>query len=159
MTTLLSGCGAVARPDGPPTSTKPTVAGHTLDGKTISLASWRGHPVVLVFWGSWCGPCREEQPRLNAEYARWMPRGVGFLGVDMRDDTAAALNFQRQLHVPYSSIADPDAMIAADFEIPAAPALAFVDARGRVGDRVLGSLGVMREADFDQELTALLRSV
>ena len=50
-------------------------------------------------------------------------------------------------------------MIAADFEIPAAPALAFVDARGRVGDRVLGSLGVMREADFDQELTALLRSV
>lgn len=134
------------------------MSGHTLDGKAVDLASWRGHPVVLVFWGAWCGPCHDEQPRLNAAYARWSPRGVDFLGVDMRDDTGAALNFQRQLAVPYSSVADPNSTIAADYQIPGAPALAFVDAHGRVGDRVLGGLGVMSDADLDQGLTALLNS-
>jgi thiol-disulfide isomerase/thioredoxin len=158
MAMLLPGCGAAASTRGAITpSAQPSIAGRTLDGKTVNLASWRGHPVVLVFWGAWCGPCHDEQPRLNAAYARWAPRGVGFLGVDMRDDTAAALKFQRQLRVPYSSVADPDVMIAAEYDVPAAPALAFVDVRGRVGDRVLGGLGVMTEADFDQELKALLR--
>ena len=113
--------------------------------------------MVLVFWGAWCGPCHDEQPRLNAAYARWTPHGVAFLGVDMRDDLGAALTFQRQLHLPYASVADPDVTIAAGYDIPAAPALAFIDAQGRVGDRVLGSLGVMSDAAFDQELSGLLR--
>ena len=154
---MLSGCGAVAAAKGGATPPgQPTVVGRTLDGKAVNLASWRGHPVVLVFWGAWCGPCRDEQPQLNTAYARWTPRGVRFLGVDMRDDPAAALAFQRQLHVPYPSVGDPGAMIAAGYDIPAAPALAFVDTHGRTGDRVLGGLGVMSAADFDQELAALL---
>lgn len=155
---LLTACGAAASSHAAITSSsRPAVTGRTLDGKAVALASWRGHPVVLVFWGAWCGPCRDEQPRLNAAYARWTPHGVAFLGVDMRDDLGAALTFQRQLHVPYASVADPGATIAAGYDIPAAPALAFIDAQGRVGDRVLGSLGVMSDAAFDQELSGLLR--
>jgi thiol-disulfide isomerase/thioredoxin len=154
----VAGCGSVASTNHVTTpSAQPTVVGRTLDGKTIQLASFRGHPLVVVFWGSWCGPCHDEQPQLNAAYARWTGRGVDFLGVDLRDSTTAGLQFQRQFHVPYASVSDPDAMIAADYDIPAAPALAFVDALGHVGDRVLGGLGVMSDTEFDQELSALLR--
>ena len=94
--------------------------GPTLAGKDVSITSFHGHPVVLIFWASWCGPCHDEQPALNTAYAKWSARGVEFVGVDLRDDTKDALSFQSQLKVPYPSIADTQATLAVDFRIPSA---------------------------------------
>jgi len=112
--------------------------------------------VVLSFWQSSCGPCRRDQPKLNSEYAKWSPLGVDFLGVDVFDDNQRGLAFQSQFSVPYPSIADPNATILIHYRIPAYPALAFLDAHGRVVDIVLGGLGVMSVADFNAEITSLL---
>jgi thiol-disulfide isomerase/thioredoxin len=130
--------------------------GPTLAGKDVSITAFHGHPVVLIFWASWCGPCHDEQPALNTAYAKWSARGVEFLGVDLRDDTKDALTFQSQLKVPYPSIADTQATLAVDYRIPSAPALVFLDAQGKVADVVLGALGAMSVADFNIELTSLL---
>lgn len=130
--------------------------GPTLTGREVSITALHGHPVVLVFWGTWCGPCRDEQPALNGMYAKWSPRGVDFLGIDLRDSTRQALAFQSQLEVPYASIADSDATLAFTYRIPSAPAIVFLDTRGRVADVVLGALGVMSAAGFDAEITKLL---
>jgi thiol-disulfide isomerase/thioredoxin len=122
----------------------------------VSITTLQGHPVVLIFWGSWCGPCRAEQPELNGLYARWSPRGVDFLGIDVIDDNGKALAFQSQHNVRYSSIADPSMIIALNYRVPSAPALVFLDRHGRVVDIVLGALGVMSLADFNAEITPLL---
>jgi thiol-disulfide isomerase/thioredoxin len=152
----LAGCGAAHVTATPPPEGVTEAGGPTLTGSDVSITAFRGHPVVLVFWGSWCGPCREEQPDLNSLHAKWSPRGVEFLGVDLRDDTKDALAFQRQFDVPYPSIADTQATLAVDYRIPSAPALVFLTARGKVADVALGALGTMSVADFDTEITTLL---
>jgi thiol-disulfide isomerase/thioredoxin len=147
-------CGS-ARPAAAPLTVTAS-GGPTLAGKDVSITSFHGHPVVLIFWGSWCGPCHDEQPALNTAYAQWSARGVEFLGVDLRDDTKDALSFQSKLKVPYPSIADTQATLAVDYRIPSAPALVFLNAQGKVADVVLGALGTMSVADFNTELTSLL---
>ena len=154
---LVTGCGA---PHATATSSPPrqvtASGGPTLTGKDVSITAFRGHPVVLIFWASWCGPCHDEQPALNTAYARWSSRGVAFLGIDLRDTTTPALAFQSEFKVLYPSIADTNAVLAVDYRIPSAPALVFLTTRGKVADVVLGALGTMSVADFNAEITTLL---
>jgi cytochrome c biogenesis protein CcmG/thiol:disulfide interchange protein DsbE len=152
-----SACGA-AKPAAIPTLQVTASGGPTLTGKDVSIASFRGRPVVLIFWASWCGPCHDEQPALNTAYTQWSPRGVVFLGVDLRDTTTPALAFQSEFKVPYPSIADTNATLAIDYRIPSAPSLVFLDAQGKVADVVLGALGTMSVADFNAEIRTLLGS-
>jgi thiol-disulfide isomerase/thioredoxin len=152
---LASACGAW-HPASPKRAQVSVSGGPTLTGKVVSITAFRGHPVVLIFWASWCGPCHDEQPQLNAAYAKWSPRGVAFLGVDLRDTSAPALTFQSEFKVPYPSIADSNATLAVAYRIPSAPALVFLDTRGKSGDIVLGGLGTMSIADFNSEIATLL---
>ncbi len=154
---LLTACATTAGAGSPTAALSPTtnLAGPTVQGGSLSEAALHGHPVVLAFWASWCGPCHDEQPRLNAAYQRWQPRGVRFLGVDMLDSNSAARGFIQQEHVPYTSVVDADADIAAGYQVPAAPAIVFLDAHGAVADRVLGGLEILSDADFDAELMRL----
>lgn len=148
----LYGCGNATEPA---RAQSVSLAGRTLSGGTASLTSLRGRAVVVVFWASWCEPCRREQPQLNAAYAKWSVHGVAFLGVDMRDDTKPAVDFQDAMQVPYPSVVDADATIAADYRIPAAPALVFIDRKGKVADSILGGLETMTASDFDGEVRSL----
>jgi thiol-disulfide isomerase/thioredoxin len=152
---LVTACGG-SHPSAQATPKVTTSGGPTLTGKEVSITALQGHPVVLVFWGTWCGPCRDEQPALNSMYAKWSPRGVDFLGIDLRDSTKQALAFQSQLRVPYASIADSNATLAFNYRVPSAPALVFLDTHGKVADVVLGALGTMSAADFDAQITKLL---
>jgi thiol-disulfide isomerase/thioredoxin len=157
LVVCASACGA-AKLASIPTSQVTASGGPTLAGKDVSITSFRGRPVVLIFWASWCGPCHDEQPALNTAYTQWSPRGVVFLGVDLRDTTTPALAFQSEFKVPYPSIADTNATLAIDYRIPSAPSLVFLNAQGKVADVVLGALGTMSVADFNAELTTLLAS-
>ena len=152
---LLAGCGA-SHARSTPSEQVSASGGPTLTGKTVSITSLRGHTVVLIFWGSWCGPCHDEQPALNTEYATWSARGVAFLGVDLRDTTKPALAFQSALKVPYPSIADTNNILAIDYRVPSPPTLVFLNSQGKVADVVLGGLGTMSVADFNAEITTLL---
>ena len=103
------------------------------------LGQLKGTAVVVNFWASWCGPCREEAPGLS-RIAREFGKNVQFLGVDLNDHTGDALVAIRDFAYPYPSVADPDYAIRNSYGFFAQPVTLFID---RDGDRVdvVDSLG------------------
>lgn len=87
----------------------PAVSGDSLlePGRAASSDAYRGQVVVLNVWGSWCGPCRAEADDLESVARSSAPRGVRFLGIDVRDDRGAAADFVRDRGVTYPSLFDP----------------------------------------------------
>jgi thiol-disulfide isomerase/thioredoxin len=100
----------------------PKISGTTLGGAKLSLSGFRGHIVVINFWGSWCTPCRSEAPVLASLDRTLRPEGVRFLGVDIRDQTASAEAFIRDFRIAYPSLSDPADEIALAFRATVPPA-------------------------------------
>ncbi len=121
----------------------PTLTGRTLEGKQLEPGDFAGHVVVVNAWGSWCPPCREEADDLEAVHRKRRGDGVRFVGVTVKDNTAAARSFQKRHGITYPSI-DPGDEILLGFRtsLPAhAPPVTWViDRDGRVAARVLGAV-------------------
>lgn len=140
----------------------PPVEGPTLDGERFTLSSLAGKVVVINVWGSWCGPCRAETPDLVRLANRYADRDVRFVGIDIRDDTAAAQAFARSFQVPYPSIEDPSGQLLLTLRdvVPTSvvPSTVVVDRRGRVAARVIGPVThTTLKGILDDELRAEAR--
>jgi thiol-disulfide isomerase/thioredoxin len=135
----------------------PQISGTTLTGQKLALSQYQGHIVVLNVWGSWCTPCREEGPALEGAYQQYRSKGVDFLGINTRDDNAAALAYVSNTGITYPSLQDPDETLVLQFKaiFPATtvPSTVILDQQGKVAVRVLGQV---TEPELDQELNALL---
>ena len=94
------------------------------------LAALRGHPIVVNVWASWCGPCRTEMPALQ-RVALQRGRSVAFVGVNLKDNRAAARRFLQSVPLSYPSYEDPDGQIYNDYALAGAPSTIFYDAAGR----------------------------
>lgn len=118
--------------------------GRDLEGGGVSTGALRGEPVVLNVWGSWCAPCRTEAPVLRSVSAEYASRGVRFLGINVKDNPAAAVAFERRFDITYSSLDDRSgqATLALSDYLPASvvPATLVLDRQGRVSARILGAV-------------------
>jgi thiol-disulfide isomerase/thioredoxin len=119
--------------------------GTTLDGDPLTLASYRGKPVVLNVWYSTCGPCRKEAPALNQAHEQLAPEGVTFVGLDTVDpDPQAAKAFERTFGTPYPTLFDEDgrSLLALRGAVPpnAVPTTLVLDQEGRIAARVSGAM-------------------
>ena len=138
----------------------PAFEGPTLDGGRLDLASLTGQVVVLNFWASWCGPCRQEQAALQQAHESLSGTGVRLVGVNVRDDPVAARAHVEEFGVTYPSLRDDAGELAARLgrDAPAGPPYTLVvDERGRIAARVLGALGGGRASTAAQ--VAELREV
>lgn len=118
------------------------VSGPGLEGGRLSLASLRGHVVVVDFWASNCSPCRAEQQTLNEVAGAQRDNGVRFLGIDVRDIAANARAFLRDHPASYPSISDPNGMLTLQFhgaEPQTTPTTIVLTAQGRIAARINGS--------------------
>ncbi len=119
-----------------PDFTLPTLSGEA----TLTLRSFRGSVVVLNFWASWCAPCIEEAPDLERVAVAYRSQGVRFLGVDERDDPAAARAFQREFEITYPSVFDPAGSLADDYRLVGLPTTFVISRDGRLLYKFTGFL-------------------
>jgi thiol-disulfide isomerase/thioredoxin len=119
----------------------PSDAGLASGVTELSLADLQGRVVIVNFWASWCGPCRIEQPDLNAVHALLPDTEVVLIGVNIEDTEANALAHLAEFDVPYLSLFDPVNELASRFSGIGArtiPTTLFLDTEGRVAARFLG---------------------
>jgi len=121
--------------------TAPSFSLTGLDGQTHSLEALRGKPVILNFWASWCGPCRDEAPsfvKLHKQYGDRLH--VVAVNLTATDSLESAREFARTYGFTFPVPLDKDGEIAARYRIRPIPTTIFIDSRGIITDGVLGAL-------------------
>lgn len=83
------------------------LSGPKVGGGTVGLSDFSGHIVVVNLWGAWCPACRAETDDLLVAEKILRPRGIEFMGLDVKDNPGAGAAFQQESHIPYPSIEDP----------------------------------------------------
>ncbi len=142
---------ALARGESPPV---PAITLPSFDGPPVSLSTLRGHPVILNFWTSWCIPCREEAPILEATWEEFRPQGLLVIGVDTQDLEAPARAFLKEFHVTYPTFRDPDGSVARLFGATGVPETFFIGRDGRIHGKFPGA--EVRPATWQSAAAALL---
>ena len=125
-----------------PTSTNMSVAPDfklvSLSGKEVRLSDLKGKPVVLNFWASWCGPCREESPLLGST-AKKYDDNVEFLGVAVNDSEDKVKTFSKRSGMDYHIGLD-NGSIADAYNVNGIPATFFIDSDGQIVDTWVGGI-------------------
>ncbi|HWM32629.1 MAG TPA: TlpA disulfide reductase family protein [Pseudolysinimonas sp.] len=119
--------------------------GATAGGDRVSSGDFAGQILLVNFWYASCGPCRTEADDLNGLFDEYAGQGVAFLGVNIRDDAAQALSFEKKYEVEYDSILDvSDAAVTLAFARPAPPSTTpttfLLDREGRVAARFTSAI-------------------
>jgi cytochrome c biogenesis protein CcmG, thiol:disulfide interchange protein DsbE len=151
---VLEGTGLSQDPFGeaaPPFEAPLLGGGNGGDGN-LALADLKGTPVVLNFWASWCGPCKEEAPTLAAAEKEWRDQGVVFLGIDSEDTDADALDFVAEYGIEYRSVTDPQGKIELDYGVTGFPETFFIDANGVIQGKYIGAIDA---ATLDASITQI----
>jgi cytochrome c biogenesis protein CcmG, thiol:disulfide interchange protein DsbE len=142
---LAFGLASTSGPPGPGDEA-PAFTAERLEGDgSLGLGDLRGKPVVLNFWASWCGPCRDEAPMLNAAARRYGDR-VHIVGVNIKDSRTDALEFARSYGYVFPSVVDSDGRIFDDYGLTGQPETFVIDAQGKVFQHVQGPF--LSEADL-----------
>jgi thiol-disulfide isomerase/thioredoxin len=129
----------------PENRTEPiTFSGLSEGGATLSSDQYLGNVLVVNFWYAGCAPCRAEAPLLQEAFLAAEPNGVGFIGVNVRDQPATVATFDKTFGITYPSIVDVDGQAQLSFasNVPpnAVPTTLVLDREGRVAARILGQL-------------------
>ena len=134
--------GAAAQLDAGKSVAAPDFTLERLDAEgELTLSSLRGKAVVLNFWASWCIPCKDEAPILQAAWERHRERGLVVLGIDSQDFRADARRFMRRYGLTYPNVYDGKGSLLGRYGVTGFPETYFVGRDGKlVGERIVGGL-------------------
>lgn len=118
-----------------------------LDGSPVRLSDLRGHPVVVNFWASWCGPCVEEFPLLRQAVERHAADGLVVIGIVYQDRSEAARAFMQRNGATWQAAMDPGGRVAEAYRILGPPETFFIDAGGIIRARHIGQFTESSLAD------------
>jgi len=125
----------------------------TAPNGTLTLASLRGKSVYLNFFASWCPPCNEEAPTINALQREYGSKGLQVVGIDVLESKDKALQFRTAHHLVYPAVVD-DGTLRNQYNVNGLPVHVFIDRQGIVRKIVVGELAA---AEIRSDVIDLLR--
>ena len=115
-----------------PAPAAPDFALPSRDGGEVRLSELKGQVVMINFWATWCGPCRQEMPLLQQIHAKYEPLGFTMLGVNVEPDSVAAQNWLKGMPVSFPILVDRKSEVSSSFGVEAMPSSVLIDREGRV---------------------------
>jgi len=103
-----------------------------LQGPLLRLAEQRGRVVLINFWASWCGPCKQEMPHLNQLHDKYRSAGLMLLGVNVDDDPRKASEVAERWQIRFPVLLDSDKRVVRRYDLGSMPATVLIDRDGRV---------------------------
>ncbi len=125
MCVILAGAAAVKGP-------APNFTLKSMGGKNLKLSEMTGNVVLINFWASWCGPCREEMPLLNALHKKYAPLGFTVLGVNVEEQLDGARDFLSNVPVDFPILLDNENKVSKQYKVVAMPTTVVVDRDGNM---------------------------
>lgn len=101
-------------------------------GSSVSLAQYKGQVVMLNFWASWCGPCRQEMPLLESIYKKYNRLGFTLIGVNVEPDSNAANDWLKQTPVSFPILYDKESKVSKMYDVAGMPSTVIIDRSGKV---------------------------
>jgi len=128
----------------------------TLDGNSVSLSDFKGHPVVINFWASWCPPCRDEMPVLVEAYRAHKDSGLIILAVNGRDQETSlrpVRRFVAEFQMPFPVLLDEHGDLRKRYKLRGLPTSVFIGADGLMRGLIIGPF---TPATFETRLNEIL---
>jgi peroxiredoxin len=115
-----------------PSSPAPQFTLASKGGKDVSLSQYKGQVVMLNFWASWCGPCREEMPLLESIYKKYNRLGFTMIGVNVEPDSKAADEWLKATPVSFPILYDTDSKVSKLYAVAGMPSTVIIDRSGNL---------------------------
>lgn len=112
---------------------------HSFSGKTKKFSDYRGKPLIINVWASWCGPCRAEMGSLNRLARRYGGKQFNVIGISTDDDGNAAATFIQQSKITFENFLDSHVVLENMLGANTIPLTILVDAQGKILDKVRGA--------------------
>jgi peroxiredoxin len=101
-------------------------------GQDVSLAQYKGNVVMINFWASWCGPCRQEMPLLESIYKKYNKMGFTMIGVNVEPDSNAANDWLKATPVSFPILYDRDSKVSKLYDVAGMPSTVIIDRTGKL---------------------------
>jgi thiol-disulfide isomerase/thioredoxin len=128
LAALLAAPALAVAPAGP----APAFRLDSMAGKPISLDQYKGQVVMINFWASWCGPCRQEMPILEKLQAKYKPMGFAMIGVNVEPDSSLAANWLKATPVTFPILFDTKSEVSKLYSVAGMPTTVIIDRKGNL---------------------------
>lgn len=129
---VLAGASIAAASDLAPGAPGPAFSLASMSGPQVNLNALKGQVVLINFWASWCGPCRQEMPVLEQMYKKYKPLGVTLLGVNVEPDSSNAAGWLKATPVSFPILFDTDSKVSKLYDVAGMPNTVILDRKGNV---------------------------
>jgi peroxiredoxin len=123
-----------------------------LNGNLIALSNYRGQPIYLNYWASWCPSCVEEMPYIQAIYDDWSKRGPVMITVNAGEDLSTIQGYLQKNHYTFPVVVDPGE-VAKKYNIYYIPVSVFIDKQGIIQSKQIGAFA--NKAAIEKQLAGI----
>ncbi len=140
---FLSGCSKEEKE--PFSALAPDFSLKSFDGRDITLSQLKGKVVLLDFWATWCGPCKESIPHLIQLYKDYRESGFELVGMNIdKGDGETVRRFVASMDIPYPIVIAPEDVVR-NYRVTGIPATFLIDKEGKIRERVVGFSGAIAQ--------------